>query len=165
MNEELYYIKLHPELMFKEIRDHSGHGLSQWEKVLHNNAFSHWLSPYPELSWKFIKIFDWWCQHYHSLVGDELTHWGRVRHLCVGNLIIGWDNGMSPGRHRAIFWSNTGILLFRPFETNFSEILIAIHTFSLKKCSWKYQNGGYFVSPSNELTLRSRELGFQGCIC
>ena len=29
-------------------RDHSGLGLDQWEKALHNNASSHWLSPYPE---------------------------------------------------------------------------------------------------------------------
>ena len=27
-------------------RDHSGYGLGQWEKALHSNASSHWLSPY-----------------------------------------------------------------------------------------------------------------------
>ena len=33
-----------------------------------------------------------------------LTHWGRVTHICVGNLtIIGLDNGLSPGRRQAIF--------------------------------------------------------------
>ena len=43
---------------------------------------------------------------------NELTHWGRVTHICVGKLtIIGWDNGLSPGRHQAIFWTNEGILL------------------------------------------------------
>ena len=26
--------------------DHSGYGFSQWEKALHSNASSHWLSPY-----------------------------------------------------------------------------------------------------------------------
>ena len=32
-----------------------------------------------------------------------LTHWGRVTHICVGNLtIIGSDNGLSPGRRQAI---------------------------------------------------------------
>ena len=31
-------------------RDHSGYGLSQWEKALHSNASSHWLNPYPEWS-------------------------------------------------------------------------------------------------------------------
>ena len=32
------------------IRDHSGYGLGQWEKALHSNASSHWISPYPEWS-------------------------------------------------------------------------------------------------------------------
>ena len=36
-------------------------------------------------------------------VTDLLTHWGRVTHICVGNLtIIGSDNGLSPGRRQAI---------------------------------------------------------------
>ena len=39
-----------------------------------------------------------------------LTHWGRVTHICVGNLtIIGPDNGLSPGRRQAIIWTNAGI--------------------------------------------------------
>ena len=50
-----------------------------------------------------------------------LTHWGRVTHICVGNLnIIGPDNGFSPGRHQAIIWTNAGILLIGPWGTNFS---------------------------------------------
>ena len=41
-----------------------------------------------------------------------LTHWGQMTHICVGNLvIIGSDNGLSPGRHQAIIWTNVGILL------------------------------------------------------
>ena len=63
-----------------------------------------------------------------------LTHWGRVTHICVGKLtIIGSDNGLSPGRRQAIIWTNAGILLIGPLGTNFSEILIAIQTFSFKK--------------------------------
>ena len=54
---------------------------------------------------------------------DHLTHWGRVTHICVGNLItIGSDNGLSPGRRQAIIWTNTGILLIGHLGTNFSEI-------------------------------------------
>ena len=31
--------------------------------------------------------------------------------ICVGKLtIIGSDNGLSPGRHQAIIWTNVGIL-------------------------------------------------------
>ena len=49
---------------------------------------------------------------------------------CVGNLtIIGWDNGLSPGRRQAIIWSSAGILLIGPLGTNFIEILIGIQTF------------------------------------
>ena len=33
----------------------------------------------------------------------SLTHWGRVTHICVGKVIIlGSDNGLSPGRRQAI---------------------------------------------------------------
>ena len=62
------------------------------------------------------------------------THWGRVMHICVGNLtIIGSDNGLSPGRHQAIIWTNAGILSIGSLETNLSEILVEIFTFSFKK--------------------------------
>ena len=68
----------------------------------------------------------------------RLTHWGRVTHICVGNLtIIGPDNGLSPGRRQAITWTNAGKLLNGPLGTNFSEILIEIPTFSSKKMRLK----------------------------
>ena len=57
----------------------------------------------------------------------NLTHWGRVTHICVGNLtIICSDNGLSPDRRQAITWTNVGILLIGPLGTNFSEMLIEI---------------------------------------
>ena len=68
-----------------------------------------------------------------------------------GNLaIIGSDNGLSPGWRQAIIWTNAGILLTGPLETNFSEILIKSHTFHSQKCLWKscLQNGGHFVLTS-----------------
>ena len=65
---------------------------------------------------------------------EPLTHWGRVTHICVSKLnIIGSDNGLSPSRRQAIIWINTEILLIWPLGTNFSEMLIEIHTFSFKK--------------------------------
>ena len=71
-----------------------------------------------------------------------LTHWGRVTHICVGNLtIIGSYNGLSPGRRQAIIWTNVGILLIGPLGTNFSEILIEIHTLSFKKIHLKMSSG------------------------
>ena len=63
-----------------------------------------------------------------------LIHLSRVKHICVGNLtIIGSDNGLSPDRRQAITWTSVGLLLIAPLGTNFSEIVIKIHTFSFKK--------------------------------
>ena len=67
--------------------------------------------------------------------GDQLIHWG---HICVSRLtIIGSDNGLSPGRRQAIIWTNAGILLIRPLETNFNEMLIEILAFSFMKMRLK----------------------------
>ena len=79
-----------------------------------------------------------------------LTHWGRVTHICVGNLpIIGSDNGWSPCRRQDIIWTNAGLLLIVPLGTNFSEILFEILTFSLKKYAWKcrLRNGVHLFRP------------------
>ena len=66
------------------------------------------------------------------------THWGRVTHTCVSKLIIiGSDNGLLPGRHHAITWTNTGILLIGPLGANFSEILVEIHKSLFKKTHLK----------------------------
>ena len=40
-------------------------------------------------------------------------------------------------RHQAIILTNAGILIVRSLGTNFSEILIKIHTFSFKKMHLK----------------------------
>ena len=74
----------------------------------------------------------------------DLTHWGRVTHICVSKLsIIGSDNGLSPGRRQAIIWTNDGILLIGPLGTNFSEILIKIYIFSFKKMHLKISSGNW----------------------
>ena len=71
-----------------------------------------------------------------------LTHWGRVKHICVGKLAIkGSDNGLSPGRRQAIIRTNAGILLIGTLGTNFSEILSQIQTFSFKKMHLKMSFG------------------------
>ena len=67
-----------------------------------------------------------------------LTHWGRVTHICVGNLtIIGSDNGLPPGRRQAIIWTIARVLLIWILGTNFSEILIEILTRSFNKMCLK----------------------------
>ena len=65
---------------------------------------------------------------------NQLTHWGRVTHICVGKLIIiGSDNGLSPDRRQIIIWTNAGLLSIGPLRTYFSESSIKIQQFSLKK--------------------------------
>ena len=59
-------------------------------------------------------------------------------HIYISKLsIIGSDNGLSPGRRQAIIWTKAGILLIWPLGTNFNEMLIEIHTFSVKKMHLK----------------------------
>ena len=75
---------------------------------------------------------------FNRLMVVTLTHWGRVTHICVGNLTItGSDNGLSPGRRQAIIWTNAGILLIGTLGANFSGILIGIQTFSYMKMHLK----------------------------
>ena len=85
----------------------------------------------------------------------SLTHWGRVTHICVSPLtIIGSDNGLSPGRRQAIFWTNAVILLIGPWGTNFSEILTEIHSFSFNEMHLKMSSGKWqpFCLDLNVLT-------------
>ena len=99
---------------------------------------------YPTIFW-----FD-----YSIHVYATLTHWGRVTHICVGKLIIiGSDNGLSPGRRQAIIWTNAGIWSMGPLGTNFSEILIEIHIFSFKKIHLKMSSAKWrlFCLGLNEL--------------
>ena len=108
------------------------------------------LSPnrWQHITWTNDGMVYW--RRYASLALDELTHWGRVTHICVGNLTITCSgNGLSPGRRQAITWTNTGILLIGPLGTN-CEILIEILTFSFKICVWKcrLRNGSHVVSAS-----------------
>ena len=45
----------------------------------------------------------------------------RKQHICVSNLIIiGSDNGLSPGGRQAIIWTNAETLLIWP-STNWNE--------------------------------------------
>ena len=75
-------------------------------------------------------------------------------HICVGKLtIIASDNGLSPGRHQAIIWTNAGILLIGPLGTDFGEILIRIQIFSFKKLPLKMSSAKWcpFCLGLNEL--------------
>ena len=78
-------------------------------------------------------------------------HWGWVTQISLSKFtVIGSDNDLSPIRRQAIIWTNAGILLNWTIETNFSEILIQIHTFSNKKMHLKchLENVCHFVLAS-----------------
>ena len=65
-----------------------------------------------------------------------LPHLGRVTAIWISKLtIIGSGIGLSPGRRRAIIRTNVAILLTRPLETDFGEILIEIHAFPFVSAS------------------------------
>ena len=52
---------------------------------------------------------------YHFII-DSLSP--SDAYICVGNLIIiGSDNGLSPGRRQGIIWTNVGLLLIEPLGT------------------------------------------------
>ena len=110
-----------------------------WYSLSHSESLRHWTS-----SQDFKKNNS--CQGFKRIILCEmgscwertLTHWGRVTHICINKLtIIGSDNGLSPGRRQAIIWTNAGLMLIGPLETNFSEISIEILTFSFKKTRLK----------------------------
>ena len=74
-----------------------------------------------------------------------------MTHTYVSKLtIIVSYNGLSPGRHQAIIWTNARLLSIETLGTNFSEILSEIHMFSFNKFIWKcrQQIGGHFVAAS-----------------
>ena len=101
--------------------------------------------------WLHCHLSDWIIMKNFSL-----THWGRVTHIFVSKLTtIGSDNGLSPGRRHVIIWANGGILLIEHLGTNFSEILIGIQTFSLKKMHLKMSSAKWhpFCLGLNVLTV------------
>ena len=62
----------------------------------------------------------------------------EVTHICVHKLtIIGSDNGLSSGRHKAIICTDAGILLIGPWGTNFNDIIIEVRAFSLNRIRLK----------------------------
>ena len=98
-----------------------------------------------------IDVDEWWMitrvesQTRFNQCGDtqwsipaDLTHWGRVTHICVSEIIIiGSDNGLSPDRRQAIIWTSDGIFVVGPLGINFSEVLIEINKFSFNKMHLK----------------------------
>ena len=96
----------------------------------------------------------------------ELTHWGRMTHICVSNLTnIGSDNGLSPDRRQAIIWTIARILLIGPFRTNFSEILIKILAFSFKKMHLKVSISEMVAILSRPQCVNIQDITWSSAIC
>ena len=67
-----------------------------------------------------------------------LTHWGRVTHICVGNLtIIGPDNGLSPARRQAIIW------------TKFNQWWDIVNWTLRNKLQWNFNQYSYIFIQEN----------------
>ena len=80
----------------------------------------------------------------------HLTHWGWVTHICIGILTSnGSDNGLLPGPRQAIIWTNAGIVLIEPLETNSVKFYSEFKHFHSRKCIWKchLENGVHFSRP------------------
>ena len=123
-----------------------------WILYIHCNmgleVLGYWCSQFVSSFVDFSYAFHEWylcntgCIDLYRLFKETLYHWGWVTHICVGILtIIGSDNGLLPGRHQAIIWTNAIILLIGSLGTNFSEIIIEIHILSFKKMHSKMSSG------------------------
>ena len=80
-------------------------------------------------------------------------------YLCHTLIIIGSNNGLLHGRRQAIILTNAGILLIWPWGTNFSEILIEIYIFSIRKMHLKMSSGSLQPSCVNDM-WRSKILSY-----
>ena len=82
-------------------------------------------------------IFEMRCYYInHSLSflsENYFIHLGHMTHISISKLtIIGSDNGLLPGWHQAIIWTNARILLIGHLGTNLREIVIEVCIFSFK---------------------------------
>ena len=70
---------------------------------------------------------------------NQFNYWGRATYISVSKLtIIGSDDGLSPGRHKAIVWTNAGILYNWSPRNNFNwNWYIFIKKMHLKMSSGK----------------------------
>ena len=97
------------------------------------------------------------CSELHVFVGPFAFNSCRPSdvYICVSKLTtIGSDNGLPPGRHQAIIWTNAVLVSIVPLVTNLSKIFIKIHTFSIKRIHIEMSSGKWrpFLLGRNVLT-------------
>ena len=95
---------------------------------------------YSKMKKIFIRAIE--LQDSQNYVPRYFSTWNEIIYASVIKPSLAWsDNGLVPGRHQAIIWTNAGILLIGTLGTNFSEILSEINKFSLKKMHLKMSSG------------------------
>ena len=117
-------------------------------------ATSHYLNQCSMMPYGITKLHQSVIFNETVAVGNQLNEAEWRKYASPTYAIIGSDNGLSPGRRQPIIWTNAGILLIEPLGRNFSEILIAIYTFSFTKIHFKMSSGKWrpFCPGLNVLT-------------
>ena len=119
--------------------------MKQYSKIFNKeNTFRKWQSFWSGhyhgcniFVWNWSNAMDIWSTQ-RILMACWLTHWGRVTHICISQIIIiGSESGLSPDWRQAIIQNNDGILLFGPLGRNFSEISVEIYSFSFENMPLK----------------------------
>ena len=84
---------------------------------------------------------DWFDMCYRNIrdICVLLTYWGRVTHICVGDItIIRSDNGLSPVRHQAIIGNIVNSILRNKIQLIFTRnSYIFIHEQTFKSVVWE----------------------------
>ena len=81
---------------------------------------------------------DYW--KYIYITHNKISHDRYILPFPI-SIVCSRNDNQVPGRQQAIIWISAGLLLIGPLGTNFSQILIAIHTFSFKKMHFKMSSG------------------------
>ena len=109
------------------------------------------------------------------------SRWDRVAHICVSKLtIIDSDDGLSPGRRQAIFWTNAGILLMGHLGNSNRKSYFFFKKIHFKNVVWKMaailsrpqcvkkrrqeQNGKYFVFVIKPVEYNKRAMNIESPI-
>ena len=68
-------------------------------------------------------MYEFWLKFHWSLfLRVQLTHWGRVTHICVNKLtIIGSDNGLLPSHYLNQCWNNVDWTLRNKLQWNLNR--------------------------------------------
>ena len=104
---------------------------------MHNNPWSLDPNSHHHCTCRCPSTWRWWQSADTMMTEGVLSSFCGHQWLCI----IFADQLTWHKLCQAIIWTNAGILLIGPLGTNFSEILIKIHTFSFNKMHLKMSSG------------------------